>query len=125
MSYCLSKDQISEVIGQLIEGRSAENTELQALIESAQCWEDELVCLSYLLTMVLEKREKKGHNSRQLLESVYALTESVFMTMEEFSPYFLDYLLSNVRNRALSLEEELVLMQNKIREHRFDGTIRF
>lgn len=125
MTHCLSKQELTEIIDHIVYKKTMNDDELKTLFECAQCWQDQLICLSYLLSMILEKKQKDGGDRQRVIDKIYRLPDELFLFIQEFDSDFVHYMLRHTRNNSLSLEEDLVLLQNELAEHRYDKAIRY
>ncbi len=125
MHYCMNKEELRQFLDYQLHHREVSNEELRKWIDQAENWEDELGCLAYLFAEILEKQAKLGVNCQPLIELLYQLPEQMNLSIQEFDSDFVEYLLRNTREPGLSLEEELVRLQNGLRERRYDKTLRY
>ena len=95
------------------------------MIENAENWQDELGCLTYLFAMVLEGKGKDGGDCQRLIDLLYQLAERMYIYIQEFDLDFVEFMLRNVRSAGLSLEEELIDLQNRLREFRYEYALRY
>lgn len=126
MHYCMNKEELRQFLDyQANHHEVSSSEELRGWIDRAENWEGELGCLVYLFAEVLEKQAKLGENCQPLIEKLYQLPEQMYFSIQEFDSDFVEYLLRNTREPGLSLEEELVRLQNSLRERRYDKTLRY
>jgi hypothetical protein len=119
MHYCLNKEQLRQFVDFIANDLSIDDENLRLLVENAANWQDELGCLTYLFAMILERKGKQGEDCERLIGLFYRLTEQMYVDIQEFDYRFIEELLRNIRNKELSLEEELIEIQNHISEYRF------
>jgi len=128
MHHCMNREELRQFIEFKTDQRIVENNALQVLIDGAESWQDELCCLNYLFSQVLERRLKKGNDhqaEQECINMLYQLSEHMSLCIQELDSEFVDYMLKCVRDRSLSLEEELIQIQNKLGEHSYDSTLRY
>lgn len=125
MHHCLSKDELRQLLDLKAENLAIENDELRIRIELADNWQDEVGAHTYLFSQILERRVKDGHDCARLIQKLYALPEVMSIFIQELDSDFVEYMLANIRDRNLSLEEELVELQNRFREHDYGRTLRY
>lgn len=99
--------------------------EIKTQVESAKDWHDQLICLSYFLSIILERKKEDGEDCQKVIDEIYKLPEALFLSIQEFNSDFVRYMLSHTRNNSLSLEEDLVLLQNDLAERLYDKAIRY
>jgi len=124
----MNREELRQFIEFKTDQRIVENSALQVLIDGAESWQDELCCLNYLFSQVLERRLKKGNDhqaEQECINMLYQLSEHMSLYIQELDSEFVDYMLKCVRDRSLSLEEELIQIQNKLGEHSYDSTLRY
>ena len=125
MTYCLNRLELTEIIDHIVNKKTMNDDELKELFESAQYWQDQLICLSYLLSIILERKQKDGENCQKVIDEIYRLPDELFIFIQEFDSDFVDYMLRHTRNSSLSLVDDLVLLQNNMAKHLYDKTIRY
>jgi hypothetical protein len=125
MHYCLNKEQLRQFVDFIADDVNIEDGNLRLLVENAASWQDELGCLTYLFSMILERKGKQGEDCERLIALFYRLAEQMYVDIQEFDYRFIEYLLKNIRNRELSLEEELIEIQNHLSEFRYEHTLRY
>lgn len=125
MHYCLSKQQMAEFLDYIVNNNHMTDDSLSAVVEGARIWQDQLICFSYLFSMILEKKAKGGIDCHSDIEKLYELPEELCLSIQEFDSEFVRYMLGNLRNDSLSLEEDLVQLQTSLSEHFYDKTIRY
>jgi len=118
--YCLNRDQIFQVIQNLIESETInDENNLSILLEMAQYWHLELISINYLLSQILERCNKQGKDSVFILNEYYGLQNNLWLNIEEYNEAFINYLMRNLRDKNLSLEEDLIQIQEKYREYEY------
>ncbi len=118
MPFCLKKEELEKLITAVIEkGDPAGDKSLELWIDHAVNWFDNLTGFTYFLAKLFEKKLKQGKTTEFLLEEldqVYLLPESMWFVLQEFDQDFIRYLLNSERDSILSLEDDLVQVQNKL-----------
>jgi len=77
-------------------------------------WDRKLISLNYLLSRILEQLEKENVNNQVVIDYIYSLKEQCQFSIQEGNIRFIESLLSNDCDTSLTIEEELVIAQNKI-----------
>lgn len=125
MYYCMNREELRQFIDFKAHHKTVDNDELLNWIENALYWQDELGCLTYLFAHILEKKAKNGENCQELIEQFYQLPEQMYFSIQAFDSNYIEYLLQNTRNRSVSLEEDLVRLQNAMSEYQYEQTLRY
>lgn len=125
MHHCLSKDELRQLLNLKADNLAIETDELRIRIELADNWQDELGALTYLFSHILERRAKGGLDCAGLIKMFYELPEVMSLHIQEFDSDFVEYMLRNIRDKSLTLEEELVGLQNRLREYDYERTLRY
>ncbi len=125
MHHCLNKEELKLLI-EYKNGKigSIEDKQLRTLLEGAESWQDELCCLNYLFCQLIDREHQNGTNCAELIELLYKMEEELFFTIQEMDYKYVSELVRNIRCSGLTLEEELILLQNKIVEHQYVSLIR-
>ena len=114
MKYSLSKSQIFDLCLYLIDKKGIEDEYLVKLIETSNNWDYELVVLSYFYSQVLEKRDKLNYdNSETIIDKFYYLQNEMSLSINELKEDFIEYLFNYLRDKTDSLEDHLILIQDK------------
>lgn len=119
MSFCLSREELEKLIAVEIEKNDdlEEDKNLALRIDNAGNWWDALVGFTYFLSKIFEKRLKEGETTDTLLgklDKIWRLPDSLWLVFQEFEEDFIKYALSYERSPALSLEDELIHLQDKL-----------
>lgn len=125
MHYCLNKEELRQLIDLKVNDVNIENDNLQTWVDSSENWFDELGVFSYLFGHILEKKYKCGDDCQGLIEVFYHLEETMFLSIQEFDFKFIDYMLRNLRGTSISLEDELIELQNNLRAYKYGQTLRY
>jgi hypothetical protein len=125
MHYCLNRDELKKLIDFNASSINVENEELSSRIENAKNWQEELSGLTYLFSKILEKKSKDGSDCQPLIETLYRLEEQMWFYIQECDAVFIEYMLKNIRNMSLSLDEELIELQSNLGNHMYERTLRY
>ena len=125
MYYCMNREELGQFIDFKASDKNVDNDELLNWIENASYWQDELGCLTYLFAQILEKKTKDGENCQKLIELFYQLPEQMYFSIQAFDSNYIEYMQQNVRNHRVSLEEDLVRLQNAMSEYQYEQTLRY
>jgi len=123
LHYCLNKQQMTDFLDFIVFNKNMIDEELDIIVDGARIWQDELICFSYLFSMILEKKTKEGFDCHRYIDEIYKLPEELFLSIQEFDSDFIRYMMGNMRNDSLSLEEDLVQLQTRLSEYSYDRTI--
>jgi hypothetical protein len=124
MYYCLNKDELGNLIQYKANDAEIENESLRSRIDDSECWRGRLGSLTYLFSQILERPSKEGEDCLRLITILYGLPDSMEFALHECGSGFVDFMLSNIRNRELSLEEDLVEVQTHRGRYEYGTTIR-
>lgn len=125
MHYCLNREELRQLIEFKFSSKEISTDELQIRIGNAESWQDELGALTYLFSLVLERKVHAGEECAGLIGLLYQLVEDMYLYIQECDSTFIDYMLRNVRRASLTLEEELVELQNGMSEYKYAQTLRY
>ena len=120
MQYCLNKEEIDLLLSNDWEIKEDFPDELKPLLENSQNWHVELVCLTYLLSKVLERKQKNGIDCDVLLRQAMNITNEMWLSYQDSDLEFVKYLFRHVRKNELDLESNLIDIQNRLSEHIYD-----
>ncbi len=87
---------------------------LEEFYSDSISWDRKLISLNYFLSRILEQFEKEGINNLIVINYIYSLQNQCNLNIQEGSIHFLKSLLSNDCGSSLTIEEELIIAQNRI-----------
>lgn len=87
---------------------------LEEFYSDSISWDRKLVTLNYFLSRVIEQFEKEGLNNQAAINYIYSLRNQCNLSIQEGSLHFLESLLTNECVNGLTLEEQLIIAQNRI-----------
>ncbi len=125
MHHCLSKLELQEIINHKISNIKIHDHSIKLLLEKAENWEISLGCLTYFFSMIIEKKLNNGENLLNLVDDFFLLENSMYIIIQEFDYNFIGHLIRNIREKELTLEDELIRLQTNIAEYNYDKYIRF
>lgn len=117
MHYTFSREEFKEFLeARHIKSRIFEEKfeYLSDFLNDSLCWDRKLSCLNHLFSIILEQFEKKNIDNQGVIDFVYQLCESHDFEIQEGSLRFIESLFSNDIGTGLTLEEELIIAENKI-----------
>lgn len=120
MYHCLNKEEIDLLLSNNWEITEDFPDILKPLIEGSKDWHIELVCLTYLLSKVLERKNKDGVECETLLQTAMSITNEMWLTYQFSDLNFVKYLFRHVRQNELDLESNLIEIQNRLSDYIYD-----
>ncbi len=125
MHRCLNRQELTELIALKSDDISVESDTLQSWINNAENWHFDISSLTYLLTKILERKTKEGEDCYKIINVIYDLERHMSFSIQEIDAGFVDYMLRNKRTLNISLEEDLVELQNNLTEYQYGKTLRY
>ncbi len=126
--YCLSKDELEKFIDYKLETHQVGDIEdyLKTIIEQSENWQTEISILSYFFSQIIESKMKtKDNDVKKLINNLYELKEILRFLIQEFDYNFIEMMLRSERQENLSLEDNLIDLQNAIGNHEYKKIIRY
>lgn len=123
MYYCLSKKELNEILEHFIEKKDLDHI-LHLRLINAQNWQEELGVLNYLFSQLIIRKVKKKDDDYSFIDFLYNLPSKIYLSIEEFNWQFIQFMMKNKRDKSITLEEELLGIQNKWANYEFDSIIR-
>lgn len=116
MNYTFTKHEYKVFIDALHhESGYEENFKyIEEIYDSCIYWEKKISGINHLLSVVLEQFAKKGVDTHAIIEFIYSLPQMSNFEIQESSEHFLDSLFDFLINPNLNLDEQLIIVQNKI-----------
>lgn len=125
MHHCLSKEELKQLINARIGGEEIDDELLRIWVSNAECWMDELGGLNYFLSHILERAKKADESCEGIMDVFFELENHMALVLQEFDFRFIDFMLKRLRDKSISLEDELIGLQEDVGEYRYDRTLRF
>lgn len=94
--------------------------ELVLLLEQCKYWESELVCFSYFLSQLLERKAKANVDCKSILEKTIHQTSEMWLSVQQFDIKFIKYLFRYTRDRNVVLEDNLIEIQLNMGQHLYE-----
>jgi hypothetical protein len=125
MHRCLTKEELLELIETRLGRTEIKDESLQVWVSNAESWADELAGLNYFVSHILERKKKLNQSIDGILDVFFGLDEQMAIILQGFDFRFVDFMLRTMRHTTLSLEEQLISLQDDVGEYRYDRTLRF
>jgi len=125
MHHCLSKIELQKVTDHKLANIEFHDHSIKILLEKAENWEISLGFLTYFYSMIIEKKLNDGEGIVDLIDKFYLLENSLYVIIQEFDNNFVDHLIRNIREKELTLEDELIRLQTNLAEYNYDKSLRF
>ena len=125
MHYCLNKIELSQLINLKFKNQRLSDENIKIVIGNSENWQDELGCITYLFSMILERNKDAYKECIDLINLYFELPDQMFIRIESFNFEFIDFMIRNKRSDILTLEEELIELDNRKCEYEFKKTIRY
>jgi hypothetical protein len=125
MHYCLAKSELDMLMAFHIDGKQPTNEELQAHFDNSSNWIEELSALTYFFSQIIQKRSKNGERCEDLTRQLYSLQDQIYLHIQEIDYKFIDCMLHTLPEKTLTLEQNLVQVQNRVADHKYDETLRY
>lgn len=124
MRFCLNKSDVRSVIDERTGLSSIKDEHLKSCIEGAKNWSLAVSSLNYLFAIVLERKKKLGHDCDEAIQAYSQLSEEMNFEIQTHTMEFLDFMLRNISDRSLSLEDRLIRIQTNLSNFEFSKTVR-
>lgn len=117
-NYCLTLDEINEILQWKSRGKSLINHDLSLIIDEAKVWDTRILHLNILFARLLDRNDVSVIDEKyNNIEIIYKLSnqDEFYFEIEELSEKFIEYMLRHPRNKDNILEDALVeLLHNFI-----------
>ena len=116
MNHTFNKREYKEfIVGNLHQNKYDEDFQyLEDIFNSCIYWEKKVSGINHFLSIVLEQFAKKDFDTDNIIQFIYSLPEKCNFEIQESSERFIDTLYTNIANPNLNLEEQLIIVQDKI-----------
>lgn len=117
MHHTLSLIELKELISVFCHNTKSFDVELKYIEDfyyDAVSWDRKLISLNHLLSRIIEQFEKKGIDSTTIVDFIYNLENLCHFEIQEGDIRFINSLFSNDCGSSLTLEEELIMAQNRL-----------
>ena len=124
-NYCLSVDEIFNILKSRELGESNECRELALEIYEAKCWNTRIICIALFFARILERDKISVQALKRKIDVLYSMSDEFWFEMQEGNEQFVEFLLNHLRNKDDSLEDSLIEIQNRLSEHNYEKTLRY
>lgn len=116
MIYTFNKEEYKQFIkGNFYnEDYPTEFEYIKDIYDSTLYWERKICGLNHFLSIVLEQFGKLDKNTIEIIEFVYSRPDICNFEIQESSEWFLDNLYEFIITPGLTLEDYLIMVQNKM-----------
>ncbi|GAA6766479.1 hypothetical protein AAFH68_24210 [Flavobacterium sp. CGRL1] len=116
MNHTLSKQEYKEFIVGSFHSKVYEEDfkYLEEIYNSSLYWERKVSGINHFLAIVLEQFAKRDIETMDIIEYIYSLPENCNFEIQESTERFIDVLYEYIINPDINLEEQLIIIQNKI-----------
>lgn len=116
MNYTFSKQEYKVFIAAVFHAKGYEEDfgYIEEIYDSCLYWEKKISGINHLLSVVLEQFAKKGADTIDIIEFIYSLPQTCNFEIQESNERFLDILFDFIIDPELNLDQQLILVQNKI-----------
>jgi hypothetical protein len=118
--YCFKREELSKFLEVEFGLPESSDVQIEILLNEWEDWRLELVCLSTLLSQVLENKQKQSVDVYNILQDVFTLSERRgLFYVEEIDDIFIEYMLKSIRRDDVSIEDELVEIWRDLSEFKY------
>lgn len=116
MNHTFTKQEYKEFIVAVFHAKGYEEDfkYLEEIYNLSIYWEKKISGINHFLSVVLEQFAKKEIETLDIIDFVYSLPDNCNFEIQESTERFLDTLLDHTINPSMDLEDQLILIQNKI-----------
>lgn len=118
MHHTLNLIELKELISVYCYNKKSFDVDLKYIEEfyyDAVSWDRKLISLNHLLSIIIEQFEKKAiDNTTTIVDFIYNLENLCHFEIQEGDIRFINSLFNNDCGSSLTLEEELIIAQNRL-----------
>ena len=118
---CLTYQEVCALLQHLVDKQPISDQYLADIIESARNGESSIVCHTLFVAWHITTSER-GHDK---LNALYSMTQESTLDLQDGGEKSIEYLLHHKRNPEETLEEALVLIQERLNTHDYKHAIRY
>ena len=78
-----------------------------------------------MVSHLLLRRKKSGEDALKLLDALYALDTTMWITIQEMDSEFVSFMLRNLSDSSIDLEEQLGTLQSRLMSFDYDSSLRY
>ncbi|MCI5130468.1 MAG: hypothetical protein D3904_02840 [Candidatus Electrothrix sp. EH2] len=120
MSYCLDSTELEKLLDLRLNQEGIEDAALNLLIENANQWQEKILCLSFSLARILERRRESGSLSQEMITDFFSMPDEMFIDIQECDEDFVNYMLEYEHSGDIDLEMSLQTIAKKMSEHCYE-----
>ena len=124
-NHCLNKQELQQFLEKVVDEKPITDPELDARVSLATIWQEQLGVLSYMVSHLLLRRKKSGEDALKLLDALYALDTTMWITIQEMDSEFVSFMLRNLSDSSIDLEEQLGTLQSRLMSFDYDSSLRY
>ncbi|MCI5218341.1 MAG: hypothetical protein D3914_03905 [Candidatus Electrothrix sp. LOE2] len=120
MSYCLDNTELEKLLDLRLNQEGIEDAALNSLIENANQWQEKVLCLSFSLARIIERRNDSASLSREMIADFFSMPEEMFIDIQECDENFVNYMLEHEHSGDIDLEMSLQTVARRLSEHYYE-----
>lgn len=113
MRYFLNYENHKVFCEVMTEKASEEESEIEAIVEGCKNYYFEVYGNAYFISKEFERKIKHGLSNSGYVDSIFQLCDTSNYFIETLSYEFIDFMLKGPSNSAVSLDDEIVEIQDK------------
>jgi hypothetical protein len=117
MNPCLTQGELAGLLDYKLRNNPIEEEILASRVALAENWTESLGAFTYLLSRILESRADEGIDCIEIVNCFYNLPDNMYLFIQELDFDFVSCMVRLVRNPALSIEDEIIQIQEEINNH--------
>ncbi len=117
MTYCLNSAELESILLLHLVDKNIENESLKRLVDSANQWEEKILCLTFSFARILERHSDSKLLIQTMIVELFSLPEKMFIDIQECGEDFIEYMLRNEHSGESDLEISLQTVAKKISEY--------
>lgn len=121
--HCLTIDEIELLVRVELEEYNIpeDESQIHALFSNWNDWIVNFICLNYLLSRVLERKQKSEKDAIGILRSLHELPtiRGLGLDFDEMDDSFVSYMLRFSRDEGLTLEDNLREIRHQLSEYKY------
>lgn len=125
MYFCLNREELKILIDSTLDSIQVNEKYLKKIIEDSSSWLCTLGVVNYSFALFLEQKKKLYLDRIEFVQHLYSIDQYMDFQIHEIEKPLVDFMMSDIPDRQLTLEENLIDLQKRFYNHDYSKSIRY
>lgn len=120
VAYCLNSVELEKILFFFLKEKPIEDNLLNALIDNATEWQENLLSLTFSLSRIIERHRDDVIFNQMMISELFHLPDKIFIDIQHCDENFIEYMLRHEHCGEIELEKSLQDVAMKLSEYSYD-----